>query len=158
MSHLPKSKIVVPIDFSPHSRRAAEVALELANSAANLHAVHVLPIIGAYDVGLVLPDVSDEVRQQRAVEALRNTFAEDKFAGITTRVVFGDAGTEIARYAEEEHADLVVMPSHGYSGLKRLLIGSVAERVLRLAHCSVLILKHLLPHGESQQEGKEHSP
>ncbi len=154
MSYLPKKKIIVPIDFSEHSRRAAEVALELANGAEHLHAVHVLPIINAYEVGLVLPDVNDDTRRRRAEESLRDTFSDKKFAGLKTVVLFGDAGTEIVRYAEVEHADLVVMPSHGYSGLKRLLIGSVAERVLRLAHCSVLILKHLLPTEEAEQPGK----
>jgi nucleotide-binding universal stress UspA family protein len=56
-------------------------------------------------------------------------------------VRFGDPGREIAAHAEELHAELIVMPSHGRTGLSRLFIGSVAERVVRLAHCPVLILK-----------------
>jgi nucleotide-binding universal stress UspA family protein len=50
-------------------------------------------------------------------------------------------GTEIAEYADEIGADLIVIPSHGYHGVKRLLLGSVAERVIRAAHCSVLVLR-----------------
>jgi nucleotide-binding universal stress UspA family protein len=56
-------------------------------------------------------------------------------------VAFGDPGQRITAYAEEVGADVIVMPSHGRTGLKRLLLGSVAERVLRLAHCPVLVLK-----------------
>ena len=49
--------------------------------------------------------------------------------------------TEIAKYAEEHHTDLIVLPSHGRTGLARLMIGSVAERVVRLAHCPVLVIR-----------------
>jgi len=55
-------------------------------------------------------------------------------------ILFGDAGHEIAKLAERQGAELIVLPSHGRTGIKRLLIGSVAERVVRLAHCPVLIL------------------
>ncbi len=54
---------------------------------------------------------------------------------------FGDPGHEIARYAEQISAGLIVVSSHGTSGLERLLIGSVADRVVRLARCAVLVLK-----------------
>ena len=57
------------------------------------------------------------------------------------QVQFGDPGHGITDYAEEVGADVIVMPSHGRTGLRRLLIGSVAERVLRLAHCPVLVLR-----------------
>jgi len=56
-------------------------------------------------------------------------------------VRFGDPGHEIVEYAREIEAGLVVMASHGQSALRHLLIGSVAERVVRLAHCPVLVLK-----------------
>ena len=54
---------------------------------------------------------------------------------------FGDPGHQIAQYAEEAKADLIVLPSHGRSGLQRLLIGSVAERVVRHAPCPVLVVR-----------------
>ena len=53
----------------------------------------------------------------------------------------GDPGLMIADYAADVQADLIVMPSHGYHGVKRLLLGSVAERVLRHANCPVLVLR-----------------
>ena len=61
--------------------------------------------------------------------------------GVQVNVAFGDPGDEITKHAETVHADLIVMPSHGRTGLKRLLIGSVAERVVRLAQCPVLVLR-----------------
>ena len=68
-------------------------------------------------------------------------FAQTPFEKVDFQVRFGDPGREIAALAEELHAELNVMPSHGRTGLSRLFIGSVAERVVRLAHCPVLILK-----------------
>ena len=55
--------------------------------------------------------------------------------------VIGDPGHEITEYAEEIGASLIITPSHGRTGLSRLLIGSVAERVVRLAKCPVMVLK-----------------
>ena len=70
-----------------------------------------------------------------------NYVTKTPFAQVDFHVRFGDPGREIAAFAESQHADLIVMPSHGRTGLSRILIGSVAERVVRLAHCPVLILK-----------------
>ena len=56
-------------------------------------------------------------------------------------VEIGDPGHRIADVAAKLGADLIVMPSHGRTGIERMLIGSVAERVLRLAHCPVLVLR-----------------
>ena len=53
----------------------------------------------------------------------------------------GQPGTEIGRYVTEVGAELIVIPSHGYGGFKRLLLGSVAEQVVRSADCAVLILR-----------------
>ena len=67
--------------------------------------------------------------------------SEHGFAGIHSVVHTGDPGSDIARCAEELHVDLIVIPSHGYHGFKRLVLGSVAERVLRFATCPVLALR-----------------
>ena len=145
MTFLPKNKVVIPVDFSPQSLAAAEVALDLVQNPSHLHIIHVLPIITDYEVGLAWANIGDDARRRHAEQALKERLPEPKFASATKVVLFGDAGTEIARYAEEQHADAIVIPSHGYTGLKRLLIGSVAERVVRLAHCPVLVLKHVKP-------------
>ena len=72
---------------------------------------------------------------------MRERFAAAKYQGIHCATASGDPGHEIVKYAEEIDADLIVIPSHGRTGLTRLLIGSVAERVVRLAHCPVLVLR-----------------
>jgi nucleotide-binding universal stress UspA family protein len=72
---------------------------------------------------------------------LQNRFKDAKYCGIKVHVCHGDPGTEIAKHAEHIKADLVIISSHGRRGWKKLLIGSVAERVVRLAHCSVFVLK-----------------
>jgi nucleotide-binding universal stress UspA family protein len=85
--------------------------------------------------------VDEESRSEHAEKALKDKLAESKFEGIHMAITFGDAGQEIAEFAEKLEAGLIVLPSHGRTGLKRLLIGSVAERVVRLAHCPVLVLR-----------------
>jgi len=87
--------------------------------------------------------VDNDARKRDAERAFREGFAATPFHKSDFHVSFGDPGNEIAAFAERLKADLIVMPSHGRSGLTRLLIGSVAERVLRLAHCPVLILRGL---------------
>ena len=75
------------------------------------------------------------------MEALRERLDDDKYKSVKIDILFGDAGHEIANLAERRGAELVVLPSHGRTGFKRLLVGSVAERVVRLARCPVLILR-----------------
>ena len=69
-----------------------------------------------------------------------NHFRQIRF-GATLAVLFGNPGLEIADYAKNIQADLIVIPSHGYHGVKRFVLGSVAERVIRHAECSVLVLR-----------------
>ena len=85
--------------------------------------------------------VSHESRKKHAARALRERLSDEKYAQVPIEILFGDPGHEITDFAERVRADLIVMPSHGRTGLSRLLIGSVAERVIRLAHCPVLVLR-----------------
>ncbi len=85
--------------------------------------------------------INDDERQERIVDAAHKRYGDAKYRGINFEVRFGDPGHEIAAFAQEIGAGLIVMPSHGRTGLAHLLIGSVAERVVRLAHCAVLVLR-----------------
>ncbi|HJN93256.1 MAG TPA: universal stress protein, partial [Dehalococcoidia bacterium] len=107
----------------------------------HLHVMHVLPSRAYADPGVVTDQVDDEERKRRALAHLREELASHNLAGVTFYVSTGDPGHEIVDYAETVGADLIVLPSHGRTGLKRLLIGSCAERVVRLAHCQVLVLR-----------------
>jgi nucleotide-binding universal stress UspA family protein len=66
---------------------------------------------------------------------------EAGFENLQQEVLFGDPGSQIVNFATNCNADLIVIPSHGYHGVKRLVLGSVAERVIRHAECSVLVLR-----------------
>ncbi len=141
MNWLPRKTIVVPIDFSDDSFAATNTAREMVDDPTHLHAVHVLPTLEANDPGVVWATVDDESRRQHATEALQKALAERSCEGMQVTIRIGDPGHEIARYAAEVDAGLVIVSSHGKSALRHLLIGSVAERVVRLAHCPVLVLK-----------------
>ncbi len=141
MSWLPKKQVLAPFDFSELSVDALETSLELVESPAHVHVLHVLPEMEVNEPGMVWRTVDDTSRTQHALAAMRERLNAPKFEGVQFAVRFGDPGNEIAEYAAQMPADLIVIPSHGLKGIKRLLIGSVAERVVRLAHCPVLVVR-----------------
>lgn len=143
MAWTPKQTIVVPFDFSDQSVTAVDTALELVENASAIRVVHVLPELVPTEPGVIWSTVDDRDRQRHAEEAIRGRLANAKYQGIQIHAEIGDPGHAIADFAESIKAELIVMPSHGRKGLAHLLIGSVAERVVRLAHCPVLVLRGL---------------
>lgn len=141
MNWLPKQRVVAPIDFSQASHEAVDEALRLVADPAAVRVVHVLQDVSANEPGVVWGVVDRESRTRHVTDAFNEEFADAKYDGIDFRVVFGDPGHEITDYAETCGADLIVLSSHGRTGLKRFMIGSVAERVVRLARCPVLVLR-----------------
>ena len=141
MSWLPKKSVVVPIDFSDEAFAALDVALGLVAGTADLHLIHVLPEMEVNDPGVVWATVDDSSRRRHAEQALRDRLKDAKYQGVDIAIEFGDPSREIAELSKKLGADLIVLSSHGRTGLKRLLIGSVAERVVRLAPCPVLVLR-----------------
>lgn len=135
------SKILHPTDFSPLSKPAFEMACSLARDyAAELIICHVCPPrIMAAGEGIVLERSAEETEQAAAeLEAIQP-------AGVpllvSHRLLQGDAADEIIRLAQANKIDLIVMGTHGRSGIGRLVMGSVAEAVMRKAPCPVLTLK-----------------
>ena len=141
MSWLPKSSVVVPVDFSEESFAAVDTALQMVESPERVHIIHVLPVLNVAEPGVIWDTIDDDSRKEHASEALREQLGNSKHEGIDIAVAVGDPGDEIAKFAESVNAELIVLPSHGRTGLSRLLIGSVAERVVRLSHCPVLVVK-----------------
>ena len=141
MTWLPRKTVLVPVDFSDDSLAALGVAAELTQNASDLNVIHVLPVLEPAEPGVIWHTIDDLSRSQHAEEALGKVLVEAGYGNVKISVRFGDPGNEIAQYAEEISADLVVIPSHGRSGFTRILLGSVTERVVRLAHCPVLVLK-----------------
>ena len=133
--------IVVPIDFSPDSPRAVRAALSLAADPSGVHLGHVLFPLESATSGILWGEVSDENRREAAQKKFEELLHANRFSGVSVEVLIGDPGLELADHAKRIGADLIVIPSHGYHGVKRLVLGSVAERVIRHASWSVLVLR-----------------
>lgn len=142
----PIRTIVVALDFSELSDRALDAAIWLARQfEAELHLVHAfdvrVPLVTPYEVAI--PTTFIEEARQSAQRKLDAQEARAKETGLRVRSHLAEvpAATSIAETAEELGADLIVMGTHGHTGLKHVVLGSVAERTLRHAPCSVLTVK-----------------
>lgn len=142
----PIRKIVAAVDFSELSDRALDAAIELARRfSAELHLVHAfdvrVPLVTPYEVAIPTTFIEEARRAaERKLEAQAKRAQE---AGVRAQSHLTEvpAASSIRDVAEELGADLVVMGTHGHTGLKHVLLGSVAERTLRHAPCSVLTVK-----------------
>lgn len=142
---LPFRRILVPIDYSEHSAAAVQVARSLARDhGARLLVLHVAPI-GYYPSEVDFMPI-DVAQYQKELEYLRNSLEGTDLAfPIETVLGEGSPAAEILRVAAERECDLIVLGSHGRHGLSRLLMGSVAEEVMRHAVCPVLTVKPFRP-------------
>ena len=140
------TKILVPIDFSPSSHAALESAADLAQHfGAAIHLVHVIPMFPA----TTLPDF---IPEEKFTEAAK-TEAERHFAAavadlakkgikVTSSVEVGDdVASALLEATEHENADMVVISTHGLTGWHPLVFGSIAEKVMKLVACPVLLLR-----------------
>jgi nucleotide-binding universal stress UspA family protein len=138
---LPIQKILHPTDFSDRSGPAFELACSLARDyGAELVVLHVAqpPLLLPME-GVLVPTPVDEVEASR--EQLEKIHAADPRVKLIHRLAEGNPPDEILTAASGLPADLIVIGSHGRSGLSRVLIGSVAEVVMRKAPCPVLTVK-----------------
>ena len=141
---LPIRTILHPTDFSPEADRAFPFACSLARDyAATLVVLHVfpLPISHGEVVARRQPDGIEEALWHR-LHAMK---PPDPKVTLDYRLAEGIAATEILRVAGDCDCDLIVMGTHGRTGLSRLLFGSVAEQVMREAPCAVLTVRPPLP-------------
>ncbi|HEX5106855.1 MAG TPA: universal stress protein [Vicinamibacterales bacterium] len=155
------TRILVPTDFSETSDLALQYAKSLAEAlGASLHVLHVFEdpyVIGTFspEVYGYVPEGWRETALQAAQDNLLKRFPESeqrRFSG-SAQVVTGNAVKTILGYAEQEHIDLIVMGTHGRSGVAHLLIGSVAEKVVRAASCPVLTIRH--PEAHEERAGRQ---
>lgn len=142
MSDLIRKSVVVPIDFSRFSDLSIRAALPYVRQPQDLHCIHV---VSAVKTGDVWHDPDAPARLQAAEATVQDFLKKHGFADVTVVVRAGDAGSEIVRYAEEIGAELIVIPSRGVNSAMQIFLGSVAERVIRLAACPVLVLKQPAP-------------
>ncbi len=139
-------KICCAIDFSEPSRFAMKEAADLARRLqADLTLLHV------YEARAPSPEILLSKFEQAAAE-MESKMATwqgeaERIAGrpVRSMVLTGSAANEILRFVGEGSFDLVVTATHGHTGLKHLVLGSVAERVVRQAHCAVLVVRGSAP-------------
>jgi nucleotide-binding universal stress UspA family protein len=139
-------KILVPIDFSDYSKKALQYAFNLAQHFnAQIVLIYVIePVIYPADFSMgqvALPSVDVEMNT-RAKEELES-LAKKEISGLDFKTVIktGKPFVEIVETAAEEDIDLIIIASHGHTGVEHLLFGSTAEKVIRKAPCPVLTLR-----------------
>ena len=137
-------KILVPIDFSDNSQKvftaAANVALKFGAELVSIFVVQSFEDHSGFFVPH-MPVLQFQEEMQGSAEKKMTAFlAENLPAGLAGngKVVVGDVGEEIVAFAKQEKIDMIVMGTHGYKGLERVLFGSVAEQVVKTASCPVL--------------------
>ncbi|HEX6243682.1 MAG TPA: universal stress protein [Polyangiales bacterium] len=137
------SKILLPTDFSDHAHEALSYATRLAQlhggSLTLVHAYDLVPY--ALPEGPLMDDVQMRELQsalERQLEKLKQQALKTGTTQVTAQLLQGPAASEIVRVAGEQSFDLIVMGTHGRTGLSHLLLGSVTEKVVRRAPCAVL--------------------
>jgi nucleotide-binding universal stress UspA family protein len=134
-------RILYPTDFSTSNEAGLAMATALARgTGATLLILHVEEPPMQYGAGEMYYGIPnpDTAEVQSMLKAIRPT---DDSVPCEHRLVTGDPATEIVRVADEEDVDLIVLGTHGRTGLRRLLMGSVAEAVVRRAECPVISFK-----------------
>jgi nucleotide-binding universal stress UspA family protein len=144
------TKILLPIDFSPSSQAALETAADLAlHFHAELFLVNIIPLFSTFTSEYSVPQV--QFQQEEKTRAEKHL--AKALAALTNRGVKAGSSVEVANdiagcimeVLEREHADLVVISTHGISGWHPLVFGSIAEKVVKLVQCPLLLLRSPKP-------------
>jgi len=143
--------ILTPIDFSENAAKIADAAIYVAGKfKAGLHLVFVVQEFEDY-TGFMAPPVNMINLKEEIFESAQhqmNTFIDDRAkeftdAGVPTvqsKVLTGDIAEEIMTYSKENNCNMIIMGTHGYKGLERILFGSIADKVVKNACCPVLTI------------------
>ena len=146
--HIKIKKILCPVDFSDMSERCLQYAVTCAAAhKANLEVLHVmeLPFLPSYSTAALDSSMNGLVERvgkecENRLIALLDKY-RDQCPNISHRVVVGTPFMEIIHMAKDEHFDLIVMGTRGHTGIRHILLGSVASKVVRNAPCPVLTVK-----------------
>ena len=139
-------KILVPIDFSENSSKLVKSAVFFAEKfGAKLYVVFVMQRLDDYSGFFVphMPIAQFEEEMTQSAEKKMNAFVSENLKGAgahAAKVLSGDIAEEIIRYAETEGVDMIIMGTHGYKGLEKVLFGSVADKVVKTSSCPVLTI------------------
>jgi nucleotide-binding universal stress UspA family protein len=147
MANADWKRVCCPIDFSDASRAAMEVAADLARrNGGTLHLLHAYPIPGyTFPDGSVMasPAMMQELAEgaQRHLDEWRGEALRLGAPSVEVVKAIGEPAAEIVAFAKEQRADVLVLGTHGRSGLEHALMGSIAERVVRKAPCPVVTVR-----------------
>ena len=144
-------RVVTPIDFSENSKMIAESAAFFAGKfGAAMHLVFVVQNFEDYS-GFFVPQITmptletdlvegAETKMKEFCKELQSVCDSAGVSGLYHQVFLGDVAEQIVDYAAEVRSDLIIMGTHGYKGVEKIMFGSVADKVVRSAHCPVLTI------------------
>ena len=141
MSLFSKNRILFPTDFSELASVALAKTLEFVEEPSHLYVVHVLAPLSPLEPGVVWDKLDNETRRQNVEQTFRNEFNAPEYASVNFEVLFGETSKKIVDYAKEKEIELIIVSAHGHGGFNPFLLGSVTERVVRFAPCSVYVLR-----------------
>jgi len=152
---LPFKKILCPTDFSEASYKALSAADEIAKHfSAEILLVHVVEPLLTVPAGPAALNAAEyQIQLMASSKKGLEAVAKEYFSkGVKVRqtVLEGGPAYQIVQFAEKENVDLIIIATHGQTGWRHLLFGSVAEKVVRLATCAVLTIQ--APHDDAQEE------
>lgn len=155
--------ILTPIDFSDNADKIVKAAAYVAGTfKAELHLVFVAQTFEDYSGFFVppinLPNLEEELfasaqqQMETYVEENKALFADAGVQHVTGKVLSGDIGEEILTYAAKKKVQLIIMGTHGYKGLERIMFGSVADKVVKAACCPVMTINPYREECEKREE------
>ncbi len=143
--------VITPVDFSENADKIAKSAAYVAGKfGASLHLIFVVQNFEDYSGFFVppvnLPNLEEELlesaqhRMEEFVETNREEITAAGVSDLHSKVLTGDVSEEILQYAQDNNCNLIVMGTHGYKGLERVMFGSVADKVVKTACCPVMTI------------------
>lgn len=145
---LDAKNILVPTDFSNYADKALDLAVDIAkHNNAKIHLLHVIDSVQQCAADYCLPDEVVRSIKDKSISQTKTNFRKEagKFTKNGVQIIQdikeGVPYEEILREQKDKKADLIVMSAHGRSGLKKFLIGSVTDKVVKAAPCNVVVVK-----------------
>lgn len=135
------NRVLVPFDYSEFCANSLQYALTMFD-VDQVEVLHVARVPMANSPGVIWDKINEDTIRENCIKSFRE-FCEkhDLPENLSFHVKFGDPAEQIARFADEIKADMVFISSHGRKGIARWFLGSIAERVVRLAPCPVVVVK-----------------
>ncbi|MDJ0732423.1 MAG: universal stress protein [Crocosphaera sp.] len=139
MSLFVGDRILVPIDFSQDSFNALDETLNFIQDPNKVTVIHVLLPLESVDPAVIWSTLNNDTREHNVKNYFYERYPKSLVGHLNFVVKIGNPSLKIVDYAKKNNIDLIVIASHGRTGLNRLLLGSVTEKVVRLAQCPVLV-------------------